>query len=42
MEQIIEYINKRIEHLRNTQGKESIAEKELLKILNMISETQQG
>ncbi|WP_274380752.1 hypothetical protein [Anaerosporobacter faecicola] len=36
MDQVIQYINDRIEQLRKLNGKETIGEKELLKVLEVI------
>lgn len=36
MEQIVQYINDRIEHLQKFNGKETREEKELLKVLEVI------
>lgn len=36
MEQVVQYINDRIENLRKFNGKETSGEKELLKVLEVI------
>lgn len=36
MEQVVQYINDRIENLRKFNGKETRGEKELLKVLEVI------